>query len=104
MKRLEEDSFIFSIPAKIPEAYQKTMFELQRRKAFSISIAQTCELLQNIIIKEKKQRNNFKQQYGLYLSSKILNDVNIEPMQPLFCYQENTVNQDFHFIKNIEVQ
>jgi hypothetical protein len=40
----------------------------------------------------------------LYLSSKILNDVDIEPMQPLFCYQENTVNQDFHFIKNIEVQ
>jgi hypothetical protein len=28
MKRLEEDSFIFSIPAKIPEAYQKTMIEL----------------------------------------------------------------------------
>lgn len=37
LKKLEEESFIFSVPGKFPEAYRKTIDELIRRKVFNLS-------------------------------------------------------------------
>ena len=38
VKQLDADSFMLEIPSKVPEAYQKSLGEFQRRKAFEIAI------------------------------------------------------------------
>lgn len=38
MAKIEEDSFIFSIPGKFPEAYYKSISELQRRKIYNKAV------------------------------------------------------------------
>lgn len=38
IKLLDEDSFFLDIPKKVPEAYQMTLGEFQRRKAYGIAV------------------------------------------------------------------
>jgi hypothetical protein len=66
-QKLDEDSYIFTIPGKFPEAYHKTISELQRRKAYNIAIEKACTLLQRVVKSERKSRDDFNAKYGDYL-------------------------------------
>ena len=48
MTKLEEDSYIFTIPAKFPEAYHRTIQELQRRKIYNEAISKVCILMHRV--------------------------------------------------------
>jgi hypothetical protein len=67
LSKLQEDSFIFSVPGKFPEAYRKTIDELQRRKVFNIATKKLCYLLQRVMKSESKTRESFNSKYGDYL-------------------------------------
>ena len=75
MIKLEEDSYIFTIPGKFPEAFQKTIEELVRRKVFNIAIEKLCQLFQRVTKSERKARDGFNGKYGDYLPVSIQGDL-----------------------------
>ena len=54
MQRLDTDSYIMTVPGKLPESYQKTIEELERRKSLNLAIEKVCLLLQRAIRSERK--------------------------------------------------
>ena len=91
LNKLEEDSYIFSVPGKFPEAYMKTIDELQRRKAYSVAAEKVCYLFQRVMKMERKQREVFNCKYGDYLPASIQNDLSIVPIDILFNHEESQV-------------
>jgi len=71
LNKLEEDCFIFTVPGKFPEAYRKTIDELQRRKSYNVAAHKVCYLLQRAIKSERKSRDGFNCKYGDYLPKNI---------------------------------
>ena len=92
INKLDEDSYIFTIPGKFPEAYHKTIDELQRRKAYNIAVEKMCTHLQKVVKQERKARDSFNQKYGDYLPVIIQSDLSIQPIQLLFCREENILS------------
>ena len=44
MNKLDEDAYIFTVPGKFPEAYRKTIDELQRRRSYNMAAEKVCYL------------------------------------------------------------
>jgi len=84
MNKLEEDAYIFTVPGKFPEAYRKTIDELQRRKSYNIAAEKVCYLFQKVMKSERKQRDNFNGKYGDYLPVSIQEDLQLQPIDILF--------------------
>ena len=69
-----------SIPGKVPEAYMKTIDEMQRRKAFSIALERMYMSIQRVVKTERKHRNEFNTKYGDYLPFTTAKELNIMPI------------------------
>lgn len=78
MNKLVDDSFIFSIPGKFPEAYHKTIDELQRRKEYNESMRYLSIIMQNVMKNERKKRSKFNRKFADYLPNIINTDLETE--------------------------
>ena len=103
MTKLEEDSYIFTIPAKFPEAYYRTIEELKRRKVYNLAISKICSLMHRATKAERKGRDAFNGKFGDYLPVSIQADLSINPIDILYCQQEALVIQDYQLIENIDI-
>lgn len=102
--KLEEDTYIFTIPGKFPEAYRKTIYELQRRKAYNCAVEKLCYHLEKIIKKERSTRDNFNLKYGDYLPKSIQSDLQLQPTQILFSTEDSIVSSGYQFIEKVEIK
>ena len=104
LQKIEEESFIFSVPGKFPEAYRKTIDELQRRKIFNIATKKLCYLLQRVLKSESKTRSSFNSKYGDYLPISIQGNLWAEPIEILLNHEEVAVSENYEFIDKIDTK
>ena len=57
----------FKIPKKFPEAYIKSLSEVERRQTFNQCLVYMCDKLKSLTQEEKKLRDDFNNNYGKYL-------------------------------------
>jgi len=101
MAKVEEDSFIFSIPGKFPEAYYKSISELQRRKVYNKAVQTLCDLLHQTMRSERKTRHLFNSKYGTFMPQSIQSDLSIKCMDIVYSREQAIQNSDFKFIDKI---
>ena len=104
MKQLDKESIFLSVPGKVPEAYTKTIEEMQRRKAFSIALERMYMSIQRVVKTERKIRNEFNGKFGDYLPFTTATELNIMPIQIIFCQAESETSQKYQFINKIEIE
>ena len=80
MKNLDQESFFFDFPGKVPEAYQKALSEFERRKAFEIAVSQVIAQIQKVVTQETIQREEFNGKYGAFLPDSISHDLVKQPI------------------------
>lgn len=95
LNKLHEDSYIFGVPGKFPEAYGQTIEELERRKVSNIATERICYNLQKLLKQERKSRDLFNEKYGDYLPLSIQCDLSVKPIDILFNQEESETSQNY---------
>ena len=104
LAKIEEDSFIFSIPGKFPEAYYKSISELQRRKVYNKATQTLCDLLHQTMKSERKTRHLFNAKYGTFMPQSIQSDLSVKCMDIVYSREQAIQNSDFKFIDKIQIK
>ncbi|CDW84161.1 UNKNOWN [Stylonychia lemnae] len=95
LKEFNSQNPFLLLPKKLPESYNLSLEELERRKTFNIFLAYICEKLRAFSQQERDRRQNFNQANGIYLPKSLLPQI-ADPMPDFTFVMPSNFNLEMH--------
>eukprot|EP00347_Sterkiella_histriomuscorum_P022321 403330894 len=84
LKAMQKKIPQLQIPEKLPEAYNFSLKEMERRQQFNTFFYYTCEKIRQVSVQERDRRSQFNNKYGIYLPQNLV--PKIQDYMPDFTY------------------